>query len=457
MFIRNFVAYIASESGKSLPSLALAASIILLTACSCCNHITEDLSYLDDFVDLNFPQAQTTIHKDVDLYVDYSTCVAEAQKSEYFRRTHPAFVDCAPTFYSIKGSNITEETKDPQKVYQLLTTIREVNNADIKQAVSNIVSGDNQAVLITDGEYYMKDATRDNLNNPYLAEEFRTWLKKGRDIYIFSEPYLESGKYNKHRFYFLFTDSKLPNNIYERFSRSAPSNSDVKVLHLNNGAPKTHRNGKLLDINECLSPVEDNCRRYSSYEIQEYAVQWKDIKNYLAEGSLKERYMTRGIFVDLSDFDGYKIEELEPVAYLIAEDYQEYVDSIYGAAKVLPRAKRIVRVKDVFSIDKRSFEENGEIVLTLKNNFDGVGNTLSSDWPNLLKVDFVVSQVSDNFSSNEDLYSAFQWRSISSFQGGAMNTSIFESISQVLKDPDMSPINKDSAIIYTVYLSTYSI
>lgn len=455
MFTRDFVAHIASESEKCRKTLSLAAMVLLLSACG--NSITEDLSYLKGFVDLNFPQTQTTISKDVDLYIDYSTCVAEAQKSEYFRRTHPAFVDCAPTFYSIKGAKITEETKDPQKVYQLLSTIKEVNNADIKQAVASIVAGNNQAVLITDGEYYMKDATRDNLNNPYLAEEFRTWLKKGRDIYIFSEPYLESGRYSKYRFYFLFTDSKLPNNIYDRFIRSAPANSDVKLLHLNNGAPKAFRKGKGQDINESLSPVEDNCSVYPTFEIQEYAVQWKDIKKFLATGSLKERYITRGIFVDLSDFDGYEIEEIEPVVYLFAEDYQEYVDSVSVSAKVTPHVKKLVQVKDVFAIDKRSFEDDGEIVLTLDKNFDGVGYTLSSDWPNLLKVDFVVTKVSDNFSSNDDLNSAFQWRSISSAQGGAMNTSILESISQVLKDPDMSPVDKESAVLYTIYLSTYSL
>lgn len=441
---------------KPILRLARIMSCVFLVS-ACGNKTTEDLSYLKGFVELNFPQAQTSITKNVDLYVDYSTCVAEAQKSEYFRKTHPAFVDCAPTFYSIKGSKITEETKDPQKVYQLLSTIKEVNNADIKQAVSNIVNGDNQAVLITDGEYYMKDATRDNLNNPYLAEEFRTWLRKGRDIYIFSEPYLESGKFSKFRFYFLFTDSKLPNNIYDRFVRSAPSNSNVKMLHLNNGAPKAARKGKTQDINESLSPVEDNCTIYPTYEIQEYAVSWKDIKSYLATGSLKERYLTRGIFVNLSEADGYKIEEIEPVVYLIAEDYQEYVDSAAVSAKAMPRAKKSTQVKDVFSIDKHSFEDDGEIVLTLDKDFDGVGNTLSSDWPNLLRVDFVVTKVSDNFSSNEELNSAFQWRSISSAQGGAMNTSILESVSQVLKDPDMSPVDKETAVLYTIYLSTYSI
>ena len=455
MFFRDFLARIKPHVREARIFLLAIVSIPLFSACG--KYIIEDLSYLKEFVELNFPQTQTTINKDVDLYVDYSTCVAEAQKSEYFRKTHPAFVDCAPTFYSIKGSKITEETKDSQKVYQLLSTVKEVNNADIKQAVAKIVARDNQAVLITDGEYYMKDATRDNLNNPYLAEDFRTWLKKGYDIYIISEPYLESGKFSKFRFYFLFTDSKLPNNIYDRFVRSAPLNSAVKMLHLNNGAPKVSRKDKTQDINESLSPVEDNCSVYSTYEVQEYAVLWKDIKSFLATGSLKERYLTRGIFVNLSEYDGYKIEAIEPVVYLIAEDYQEYVDSATVSAKVMPHAKKLIQVKDVFSIDKHSFEDDGEIVLTLDKNFDGVGNTLSSDWPNLLRVDFVVTKVSDNFSSNEELNSAFQWRSISSAQGGAMNTSILESVSQVLKDPDMSPVDKETAVLYTIYLSTYSL
>ncbi len=435
----------------------LIPAILLIVAFGCGSNISEDLSYIKDFAELNFSEAPTSMVKDVDLYVDYSTCVAEAYKSEYYMKTRPAFVDCAPTFYSIKGAKITEETKDPQKVYQLLSTIKEVNHADIKQAVANIVAGDRQAVLITDGEYYMKDATRDNLNNPYLAEEFRVWLRKGRDIYIFSEPYLESGKYNKFRFYLLFTDSKLPNNIYDRFVRSAPENGDVKMLHLNNGAPVAFRKGKDQDINVSLSPVEDNCRLYPDCEVQEYAVPWKDIKAYLSEGSLKERYITRGIFVNLSGCDGYKIEEIEPVAYLIAEDYQEYVDSVNASAKVMPSAHRVTPVKGVFAVDKRSFEEDGEIVLTLDRDFDGVGNTLSSDWPNLLKVDIVVTKVSDNFSSNAELNSAFQWRSITSSKAEATNTSIMESISQVLKDPDMSPIDKKTAIIYTLYISTYSL
>lgn len=42
-------------------------------------------------------------------------------------------------------------------VYQLLRTVKEVNNADIKTAVNRIVNGNRQAVLITDGEFLLKE------------------------------------------------------------------------------------------------------------------------------------------------------------------------------------------------------------------------------------------------------------------------------------------------------------
>lgn len=94
-------------------------------------------------------------------------------------------MDCNPVFYSIKGNVIKEETKDRQMVYQLLRTVKEVNNADIKTAVNRIVNGNRQAVLITDGEFFTQGITGDNLNNPYLSESFRTWMKKGNDIYTY--------------------------------------------------------------------------------------------------------------------------------------------------------------------------------------------------------------------------------------------------------------------------------
>lgn len=44
-------------------------------------------------------------------------------------------------------------------------------------------------------------------------------VEKGHDIYIVAEPYKEAyngNVFDKKRFYFLFTDSRVPNNIYDR-------------------------------------------------------------------------------------------------------------------------------------------------------------------------------------------------------------------------------------------------
>lgn len=44
-------------------------------------------------------------------------------------------------------------------------------------------------------------------------------VEKGHDIYVVAEPYKETyngNVFDKKRFYFLFTDSRVPNNIYDR-------------------------------------------------------------------------------------------------------------------------------------------------------------------------------------------------------------------------------------------------
>ena len=110
-------------------------------------------------------------------------------------------------------------------------------------------------------------------------------------------------------------------------------------------------------------------------------------------------------------------------------------------------------MEDVFEIDEDIFEETGEIVLKLDDDFDGVGDALSSETPNLLKVDFVIDEAEDNFSGNEELNAAYKWNSISAAQGHSMNTSVYESIAQVIRDPQMNPSGKGK-VIYTIYISS---
>lgn len=443
------------HSITNLFATGFSAVAIIVSVASCSFgkiNYTQDLSLLKDFDATYFPKETSSLSDTVDLFIDYSTCVAEARNSAYYAATHPAIVDCSPVFWSIKGSKITRETNDRQKVYQLLSTISEVNHADIKQAVRQIVAGNHQAVLITDGEYFLQGAVKDNLNNPYLAEEFREWLRNGHDIYIYSEPYLERGRYSKYRYYMLFTDASKSNNVHDRFSRSAPDDSRVKMLHLSNGVPAMKFIKDYPNINESLSPVSDKCQATAGFEVQEYGMGWKDIRSFLDGEDVDIRYVFRGLFVDRSESDCYRIDEVKPVVYQIYDAYKEFCDSTYAEGR-LPKIEKLRQVKDVFEVDEEIFEETGEIVLCLDKNFDGVGDALSNEVPNLLKVDFVVEEAEDNFSSNEELCAAYKWNSISAAHANAQNTSIFESISQVIKDPQMNPETRHR-VIYTIYMST---
>lgn len=180
------------------------------------------------------------------LYVDYSTCVAEAMNSPFFQEVQPTIVSNSPIYYSIKGNDIAREKGD---TYTLLRSVKEVNNADLLSAANQIAAQNRQAILITDAEYWHPNVG-DNLNNPYMHEAIGKWLTAGRDIYIYAEPYLESGKYNKQRYYIVFTDDRLPaeQNIHDKMAKAITASGNVKKLHLSASAPK----GEIAEL-----PVND--------------------------------------------------------------------------------------------------------------------------------------------------------------------------------------------------------
>ena len=109
---------------------------------------------------------------------------------------------------------------------------------------------------------------------------------------------------------------------------------------------------------------------------------------------------------------------------------------------------------ELFTYDEDLFEETGEIALYLDkdNQYDGLGS-----YPNLLKVDIVAGEAEENISGNEEMGECFRWQSISGAQSGKYNTSIYESIRQVLLDPSMNPVNRGEDVLYTIYMSTYSL
>ena len=424
----------------------------------------DDLSHISKFHEITIGHNNNEIVEDntnpIDLYIDYSTCVSEAITSPYYQAVHPVIVDCNPVFYSIKGNKIKEETRDRQMVYQLLRSVREVNNADIKEAVNRIVNNNRQAVLITDGEFFTQGITGDNLNNPYLSEAIRTWLKKGNDLYIYSEPYLESRRFNKFRYYMLFTNNTIKNNINDKFQRSAPKDPNVKMFHLSLKPSEITFDEIYPQINDALSRNEAKSTVNKEYETEEFQTGWEDIYSYIKANATdamgnplpKGDYILKGLYLKSNDSEAFKIKEIEAVTYNIYPSYAELRDSIALNGQ-MPKCSIGNKLSNIFVVDKDAFNNSGEIIIRLAPDFDG--STLSTDYPNLLRVDLVVKKTEENFYSNPTINQNFKWVSISSRNQGRENTSIYESIRQVLIDPQMFPENNSNNRIYTFYLNTW--
>lgn len=110
--------------------------------------------------------------------------------------------------------------------------------------------------------------------------------EKGHDIFIISEPYIETNnglQYNKKRFYFLFTDTRLKNNIYDRIAQTASLEqfSNIQTFHLSADHPNIMAEGNSSQTNDLLAA---KIEPYGIFEIQDWTLDWKQIENYPSSG-----------------------------------------------------------------------------------------------------------------------------------------------------------------------------
>ena len=70
---------------KRVTALFSVTVIVAASISGCGPTITPDLSNFQKFVSHNFVKPVSSLSDTVDLYVDYSTCVAEAKNSNYFK------------------------------------------------------------------------------------------------------------------------------------------------------------------------------------------------------------------------------------------------------------------------------------------------------------------------------------------------------------------------------------
>lgn len=387
--------------------------------------------------------------EEVDLYVDYSDCMTTATSSPYYMNVQPAIIACNPNYYSIKGGDIKFETKDKMKVHQLLNGIRNVDYSNLKGAVDSILKNRHEAILITDGEYYQKGIGA-NLNNPYLADEFKEWLMRGLDVYIYSEPY-ESGKFMKNRYYMLFTDHRLDDNIQQIFLRNAPQSSIVKMVHLYSGIPTIQLDGAGVTLNsQALDTEEGKVFASEGFEWHKLDGDWSDINDYVAKATEDDNgkalkngdFFIKGLKVVVSEEEAYRPEELEVKVYEVSDAYLAF-DPKSKKTPVLGEP-----LQSFLIIDQDAWKK-GDVVIKFHPDFDG--QCLTGSEGNLLRIDICVKRSKENFTDNPQIGYKFQFDS-----PYGLNTSIYESLKQTLLDPAISPERQGNAVLYTIYLSTYS-
>ncbi|MCI5982554.1 MAG: hypothetical protein MRZ71_05885 [Bacteroidales bacterium] len=433
---------------------------IFAIALPSCQKITTpgDVKYLNDFHKANFLQETNILSEDsLALYVDYSTCIAEGMKtSRFYEKLVPSFVEATKTYHAIKGDVIIKE--EPTDTYNRLLNIEEVNYADLKTAAEEIVAGNTEAALLTDGEYYNPTKGGANPNNPYLTKAFKTWLKKGHDIYIISEPYKEMHKgieYNKKRFYFLFTDSRLKNNIYERIIKTASINSyeGIEEFHLSANHPNIKTDETTIQVNESLAATREI---HEGYEIQDWSISWKFINNNIlcavnpntGEQLKNGDFIVKGMKIDRNTFGGYKIEDVDIKVYNINNAYMNFYTQMDTCGNGKIELSDITEEKHFMIIDHNQFANDGSADIYFDvQNFDNF--FLKEGNPNnYIKIDFLINKTENAFCKNAQM---FEFELLG--QKGTINSSVVTSVEQCLVDKELEDRVKE-APFYTIYVKS---
>lgn len=433
-------------------------NLVLFSSCDSGIKTPLDTKWIEDYHKLSYTNDNILLEKNnLSLYVDYSTCITMGQHSDFFQALEPPLVKSTKHYYSIKGPVIKEETNID--IYRELRNIVEVNYADLERAANLMAAGNSESVMLTDGEYYQKDIANGGINDPYMADALVTWLKKGHDIYILSEPYVEKHKgnfYNKKRFYFIFTDDNLEGNIYDRILQTVDWSKfpEVETFHLSAKHPKINIEGKTLKSNEVLSAKVQSC---GNYEIHDWQITWDAIENVILKGRDSNTgeplpngdCVIGGLNVDKDNsFGGFRITDLDINVYDINYDYNNFYNEKEYQTETFISLDSVKPQLNVFTYDKDEFDRTGVVNLHFDKNMWTPTNILTGKPYNYTRMDICVSKCQNNIN---DYASKFNFDAIGT--QGKLNVSVTESIKQCLFDPDIQKMMY-SEPLYTIYIKS---
>lgn len=458
-----------------LPIHAMEGSILILigllsaTSLMSCGHdnVPPDTKHIDAF------HLATVATDTMDLYgnqtalfVDYSNCIADGMDSPFYRKLVSPLAAASTEYWSIKGNEIKNEAITDNRdssVYSRLKNVTEISYAALDEAIRMMSERNTESVLLTDGELFIKTATKNNANNPYMHAALKKWLMRGHDIYILSEPYTEhynGNTYDKKRFYIIFTDDRLQDNIYSRIEKVVDlKNEDgIGQYHLSGNYPwKIPENGKSSIANTDLTAQVTG---KGSYEIQEWELDWERINDLIVNGIDENgeqmpngKLLISGLNIDRTAFNPFTITDIDVRVTNINEDYFNF----YNEAETGPVPEQYTltggrQMHQFIIADKNAFRDKGDVMLYFDAKNFAPQDGLNGNPYNYFKIEIYVSEVDDRLRS-EDI-DFFNFDSI--VENDLTNSSISESIKNCIASPELKD-NMLDKVLYTIYVKSNKI
>lgn len=441
---------------RVLIGVSCCLNIFLFASCKKDVATPDDTKYLQEFHHVNFePNEKFLQENKLNLFVDYSTCNMLGQNSQFFQDIAASLVNKTSTYYSIKGSEIEQEQGN---VYTLLRNIEEVNYAELAKAAQMMAGANCESVMITDGEYYTPSIAKGHDNDPYLADAFKTWILRGYDIHIISEPYVEpynGQNFNKKRFYIIFTDDRMENNIYERIRRTVDFTQfpDVDEFHISASHPQMKGNGNNCSAQNGI--LDSKSIGFGTFEIEDWeGCDWKTIEDELVNGVDEEtgEPLKCGVPIiqmglDKNSFGCYRIKSVNLKVYDINQEYNEYYNARMNGKKTIRQNYTLGELENFMQIDSKEFDKHSKINISFNQEwFDP--SVLSGKPYNYFKLDLSIGNVQPIFDQHED---KFEFESIT--QPGSKNVSVASSIKQCLAD-DKVLDKMRGQVIYSIYIKS---
>lgn len=437
------------------------ASILLAILFNSCEYLQVDKQVLQTKIYDPTAIKYQSLQQSTVLYLDHSTCVIDAvQNSEVFKAVRPNLGQYCDTLRLIKGDSFESIplNRKENKVSEVLETINtDISFADIRSAVFNICNDNQQAIIISDCESYANGRFLDL--EPYMSEPFKIWLSKGHSIYIITEPYQEKYKgrtYDKKRFYIIFTDDKLQapiSNVIKAEIQGLMENGVCTWFKMTNSdigveSPKSDMVSTTLSF---------NVDYLNGFELITIENSWDDIRKYVMKldkhlnpipGEIPEP-LIRNLVINQGE--NYKISDIQIVATNITT---KYISKDTIAADDLEMDISTINPTEIdisngFMLDKEALKGNKlNVLLTDKIFTDGY--LLDKDYGgNLIRLDFVITQVESNPMNLND----FEWQSIWSTNNAIC---VSKSIDNAIRDVNVIPTSPNRRVIHTIFIKTES-